>query len=419
VFRLYDTRTRQVKAVEPARRGLLSMYSCGPAVHRRQHIGDLRSYLVADLIRRNAEHRHHLAVLACQGISDVGSDDCTVSDPGVTGSPGEGNVMSRAAAGGAFMPELARSHGDAFRADCLALNVRPAEHSPRASASVGLAVDMIARLIEAGSAYLTASGSVYFDTRSFASFGELSAVADAGETVGRRAAGGAEERAGTDWALWQGAPDDHELTWRAPWGSGYPVQPAECTAMSLHHLGHVIDIRTGCIDQLFPCDERERAQANSVTGHEVVRHWVHAGQLLFEGLMMAGSTPHGVLMADLADRGLDPLALRLAFLEHRYRHQVNLTWDTLSVADRTLCQWRRRVAEWACSPSKPAHRPVAAQIAAAFDDDLDTPAALRALHMLETDQDIAPGSKFESFARADQLLGLDVSRDIGRNNSPA
>jgi cysteinyl-tRNA synthetase len=155
-----------------------------------------------------------------------------------------------------------------------------------------------------------------------------------------------------------------------------------------------------------------------VTGHEVVRHWVHGEHLLFEGRKMAKSTGNVVLLADVAQRGLDPLAVRLALLEHRYRQQMNLTWDTLAAADRTLRRWRERVAQWANSPSKPMCARYSADITGAFDDDLDTPAALRALRELEQDGEIPPGSKFETFAAADALVGLDLARDVGRP-SPA
>ena len=129
---------------------------------------------------------------------------------------------------------------------------------------------------------------------------------------------------------------------------------------------------------------------------------------------MAKSTGNVVLLADLTARGLDPLALRLAFLEHRYRQQLNLTWAVLEAADRTLRRWRERVAEWARSPSKPMCAQYVSDFAAAFDDDLDTPAALRVLRNLEKDGEIPPGAKFETFAHADHLLGLDLARDIGR-----
>jgi cysteinyl-tRNA synthetase len=388
VFRLYDTRAGQVEAIEPARRGLLRMYSCGPSGYRRAHVGDLRSYLLGDLIRRNAEYRHHLMVLTCQSISDAGIRAGQSATAGLAGDDGEDGE-------------------DAFRADCSALNLRPAENSPRASASIGLITDMIARLIEAGHAHPEPGGSVYFDAESFPGFGELS---------GAELSGG-EKRPRADWVLWTGAADGRELTGPAPWsgaGPGFPARPAECSALSLRDLGDVIDIHTGGIDLLYPHHEQERAQSNAVTGHEAVRHWVHGERTLFDGRALTGSAAAAVFLADLADRGLDPLALRLGFLEHRYREQADLSWDTLAAADRALHRWRELVAEWACSPSKPMCAQVTAQIAAAFDDDLDTPAALRALRLLEQDPEIPAGSKFESFAHADQLLGLDLARDIGR-----
>jgi cysteinyl-tRNA synthetase len=133
---------------------------------------------------------------------------------------------------------------------------------------------------------------------------------------------------------------------------------------------------------------------------------------------MSKSTGNVVLLADLTARGLDPLALRLAFLDHRYRQQLNLTWAVLEAADRTLRRWRERVAEWARSPSEPMRAEYVSEFTTGFDDDLDTPAALRVLRSLEKDGEIAPGSKFETFAHADHLLGLDLARDIGREPAP-
>jgi cysteinyl-tRNA synthetase len=436
VFRLYDTRTRQVEEITPGggphrgglAGGLLRMYSCGPTVYRPAHVGNLRSYLLADLIRRNAEHRHHLTVLTCQNITDVGhltDDDAVNGGPanggaapnsGAAGQAGEDKILAQARAEGRAPLELARFYERAFLADCSALNLRPAEHSPRASEGIGLMTDMISRLIETGHAYPTPDGSVYFNARSFPGYGELSGNRLDDLRPGHRTGGEIEghKRFHADWALWKAAPDGGELTWPAPWGTGFPGWHTECSALSLHYLGEFIDIHTGGIDLRFPHHEDERAQSNSVTGHEVVRHWVHGEHLLFEGRKMAKSTGNVVLLSDLVSRGLDPLALRLAFLEHRYRQQVNLTWDTLSAADRTLRRWRELVAEWACSASRPMCAQVTDQIAAALDDDLDTPAALRALRRLEQDRQIPPGSKFESFAHADQLLGLDLAREVGR-----
>jgi cysteinyl-tRNA synthetase len=406
MFRLYDTRTRQVQAIEPAQRRLLRIYDCGPAAYRYAHIGDLRPCLLADLIRRNAEHRHHLAVLTCQNIDDA------------TQAAGDGAACGHAADG------QARAAEEAFRADCTALNLRPAEHSPRASEQIGLVVETIAGLIETGHAYPAPDGSVYFDARSFPGLGELSGnppagLGPGGQEGGKAAEAGGPARSGADWALWSGAPAGREpAAWPAPWGTGFPAWAAECSALSRHYLGDHIDIHTGGIDLRYPHHERERAQSDAAAGHEMVRHWVHGEQLGFDGRTMAGPAGNAVLLADLTGRGLDPLALRLAFLSGHYREPMNLTWDALSAADQTLRRWRELVAQWAYSPSKPVHAVTAGQVAAAFDDDLDTPAALRSLHQLEQDPEVAPGAKFESFAHADQLLGLDLARDIGRVPAP-
>jgi cysteinyl-tRNA synthetase len=365
VLELYNTLTKQVEAVRAGPGGLLRMYSCGPGAGRRPDLGDLRSGLLADLIRRNAEHRHRLTVLTCQGISD-------------------------SATGGA------QDEADAFRADCSALNLRPAEQSPRASQWPGLMTDLIARLIEGGHAYPDPGGSVYFDARSFAGHGDLCGQPSA------------------DWPLWTGVSAGRELASPAPWGAGFPARSTECSALSLHHLGEVIDIHAGGIELCFPHHEHERAVSDSVTGRAVVRQWAHSERLRFDGAALATSGDSAPRLSDLAGRGLDPLALRLAFLGQHYRQPLDLSWDALAAADRTLRGWRELVAEWACSPSKAMPAPVTAEINAAFDADLDTPAALRALAQLERDPQAAPGAKFELFAHADQLLGLDLAREIGR-----
>jgi cysteinyl-tRNA synthetase len=368
VLRLYDTRTRQVEPIEPARRPGLRMYTCGPDTSRATHVGELRSHLLADLIRRAAE-RSQLQVISCLSIIDLEQGDL----------------------------DTGRHNEAAFRADCAALNIHPADSSPRASESVELMIELISKLLETGHAYPDPAGSVYFDARSFPSYGELSG-----------------HQSGADWALWQAAKAGRELTWTAPWGTGVPGWATACAAMSLHYLGDTIDVHTGGIGLRFPHHEDERAQSDSVSGHEVVRHWVHGGHLLFEGREMANSTGNVVLLGDLAERGLDPLALRLACIEHQYRQQLNLTWSTLEAADATVRRWRQRVAEWATSPSRAMCAQYVADFLGAFDDDLDTPAALRVLRELEQDSEIPPGAKFETFAYADRLLGLDLARDIGR-----
>jgi cysteinyl-tRNA synthetase len=272
VFRLYDTRTGQAEQINPGPGGLLRLWVRGPDGQRPAPIGDLRALLVADLIGRNAEHRHRLTVLASLVCGQ--------------GSPGSGDGGDQG--------------DDAYRGELAALNLRAA-----------------------------------------------------GQTAG------------------------------AP-GTAGPVGSGEIIVGS-------------CL--------------------------LRTGPVRFEGSEMAAATAP-LALSGLAERGLDPLALRLAFLSGRYREPADLSWDALSVADRMLRLWRERVAGWAETPSRPMCAEISARLGAAFDDDLDTPAALRVLGELERDPEVPPGSKFETFVDADQLLALDLPSQIGRfparrNDSPS
>jgi cysteinyl-tRNA synthetase len=408
MLRLYDTRNRQVEPVAPPGTRLLRMYTCGPTVYRYAHVGNLRSYLLSDLIRRVNE-RHGVRMVVCQHIADVGHlvDDAEID------ATGEDKILTQARAEGRSALEIARFYEDAFRHDTLALDLHTPEHTPRATETIALMIELIAKLVEKGHAYAVPDGSVFFAAESFPSYGEISGNRLDQLKPGHRVEGvDLRKRFHADWALWKHS--HREMTWETPWGRGFPGWHIECSAMSLNLLGERVDIHTGGIDLRFPHHEDERAQSDSAVGHEVVAHWVHGEHLLFDGRKMAKSTGNVVLLSDVEAAGLDPLAVRLAFLEHRYRQQMNLTWDTLRAADRTLRRWRRRVAEWAESPSRPIARERADQVQRAFDDDLDTPRALRLLRDLERDESVPPGSRFETFLHFDHLLGLDLSVDIGK-----
>jgi cysteinyl-tRNA synthetase len=353
VFSLFDTKLRAVTTIQPARAGQLRIYSCGPDVSETPHLGDLRPFLLCDLIRRNGE-RHGLSVIACQAVPDSAVDHA------------------------------------GFLADCAALNIAPPDYPARASESAGLAIDLIGGLIESGHAYAE-GGSVYFDVRSFPGYGDISG--SRGLPPGGR-------------PLWLGAQQGEDLTFDAPWGSGSPVWAAVCSATSTKFLGKVIDLHTGGVDLLVPHHEDERAFCNAATGREVFSHWVHAERLLF-----VDGEP---TIADLAERGLDPLAARLALLRHSHREKQDLTWEGLSAADAELRRTREQVADWANEPSRPMCAEYWASISGALDDDLDTPSALNALHDLAADREVPAGSKFETFAAADRVLALDLVRLVGQ-----
>jgi len=411
VLHLYDTRTRAVEPVEPVEPRHLRMYSCGPTVYRYAHVGNMRTFLLGDLVRRTAQLLG-MRVTTVQNITDVGhmTDDFTI-DPA-----GEDKVLAQARLEGKGPLEIARFYEDAFHRDLSALNITPADHYPRASESIDLMLELITTLVERGHAYVGGDGSVFFDARSFDSYGAISGNRLDALRPGHRFEGGPDpnKRFHADWALWKHAGRRTELVWDSPWGLGFPGWHIECSAMSLRLLGDHFDVHTGGIDLRFPHHEDERAQSNAAVGHEVVDHWVHGEHVLFEGRKMAKSAGNVVLVDDVVARGLDPLALRLAYLGTRYRTQTDLTWAALEAAHQQLTAWRAQVARWAEEPSAPADSATVEAVRDAFSHDLDTPRALQVLRRMFRSSDLGDGAKFETAALLDRLFGLDLVRDVGR-----
>jgi cysteinyl-tRNA synthetase len=195
------------------------------------------------------------------------------------------------------------------------------------------------------------------------------------------------------------------MVWESPWGTGFPGWHIECSAMSLDLLAGHVDVHVGGIDLRFPHHENERAQSNAVIGKEAVDLWVHGEHLLFEGRKMSKSSGNVVLVEDLLSKGIDSLALRLCFLENRYRSQMDLTWNSLQAADETLKRWRTKMSEWGSSKEAISDQ----EIADAFSNDIDTPRAILRLREIEKSN---LEDKRGLFLYADQVLGLDLGRPI-------
>jgi len=415
--RLYDTVARAAVTIEPITPGVLRVYACGPTVYRDAHVGNMRTFLVTDLITRVAQDEG-VRTQVVQNITDVGhmADDTGLGgvDEGQGGA--EDRVVREAETTGSSAYDVARRYEASFHRDLSALNIHPADEYPRASDWIDAMIELIGQLIASGHAYVGDDGSVYFDVRSVPDYGRISGNRIEDLRAGHKfdADAPTAKRFHADWALWKHAGDTRtQMVWDTPWGRGFPGWHIECSAMSVRLLGPSIDIHTGGIDLRFPHHEDERAQSNASVGHEVVNTWVHAEHLLFDGRKMSKSAGNVVLVDDVVERGIDPLALRLAFLQHRYRQQMNLTWSVIEGAATTLSRWRVRVAEWATSPSRPIPDAWRDEFRSAVADDLDTPRALQVLHQVERDPEDA-GAKFEFFVWADRILGLDMARDVGR-----
>jgi cysteinyl-tRNA synthetase len=306
--------------------------------------------------------------------------------------------------------EIARKYEERFHTDLARLNIAPANRYPRASETIPGMLSSIQTLIENGSAYVSESGSVYFSAQSFPSYGAISGNRLDSLKPGHRYeySDDGEKRFHADWALWKSAGNRSEMVWDSPWGRGFPGWHIECTAMSLDLLESHVDIHVGGIDLRFPHHENERAQSNSIIGKEAVDLWVHGEHLLFEGRKMSKSANNVVLVEDLISQGLDPLSLRLALMENRYRSQMDLTWDSLRAANSTLNRWRSAMASWGSVETVGFDSEIQSSLLA----DLDTPRALLRLRAIEKDQSLTSIEKREIFNYAEQVFALDLKRVV-------
>ena len=395
---LYDTLTRELQTVQ-SNNSVVNIYCCGPTVYRNAHVGNLRTFLLADLVRRALE-LEGVEVKLIQNITDVGhmSEDFQAED----------KLIMQAGIEKSDPFDIARKYEERFHKDLKELNILPASAYPRASETIDLMLSTISQLIDRKFAYVAQDGSVYFDANSFESYGALSGNKLEALKPGHKFdySDGGEKRFHADWSLWKAAQNRTEMVWQSPWGVGFPGWHIECTAMSLSLLDSKIDVHIGGIDLRFPHHENERAQSNAIAGSEAVTMWVHGEHLLFEGRKMSKSSGNVVLLQDLIDRGLDPLALRFSLLENRYRAQIDLTWAGLEAANATLRRWRKAISNWGDSDQIT----VDSEIAQAIAKDLDTPKIMIRLRSIEKDEQFSTEQKRAVFKYADQILGLDLAR---------
>ena len=410
---LYDTKSRQEQELVISDGRALRLYSCGPTVYRDAHVGNLRTFLLADLITRLVKVSGY-KVHSVQNITDVGhmNDDLDVD---LSAETSEDKVLTQAKLEHKDPFALARSYEAKFHHDLERLGIKSADVYPRASESIELMLRLIQQLIDSEHAYLGEDGSVYFAANTFESYGALSGNKLNELVPGHRYeyTGDGAKRFHADWALWKAAGNRSEMVWDSPWGSGSPGWHIECSAMSLHFLKGHVDLHIGGIDLRFPHHENERAQSNCASMSEVTDLWMHGEHLLFEGRKMSKSAGNVVLLEDIVNRGFDPLALRLVFLENRYRSQMDLNWDQIAAADSTLSRWRNKYQEWS-SDEAPNDQLVVSElidsILATLRDDLDTPRAIVHLRALEREQALSNKSKAQVFAAVDEFFGLDLTR---------
>jgi cysteinyl-tRNA synthetase len=336
-LRLYNTLTRTKETFRPIEPGKVRLYTCGPTVYRFIHIGNLRSFMLADWVRRTLIHFGY-EVKHVKNITDVGHMRQELLDRG------EDKMIAAARKEGKTPLEIAAFYTQAFMDDEAQVNILPAHVFPRATDHVPEMIDITRRLIANRLAY-EVNGTVYFDVSAFPNYGRLSRNELEGLLGGVRGEVATDKQAAEDFALWKAAEPGRVMKWASPWGEGFPGWHIECSAMSIKHLGEQIDIHTGGVDLVFPHHEDEIAQSEGYTGTSFVNYWVHGQHLLVDGLKMAKSTRNDYRLVDLMARGFDPIALRYLYATAHYRTRLNFTFNALRGAQHGLGRLRERLLE--------------------------------------------------------------------------
>jgi len=327
---LYNTLTKKKETFEPIEPRNVRMYSCGPTVYGKIHVGNIRAYFLADILRRALTHAGY-NITHVKNITDVGH---LTRDDMSQGDSGEDKIEMQAKKEHKTPQDIARHYENYFHdvEDCM--NILPAHTFPRATEHIPEMIELIDKLIASGHAY-KANGNVFLDVTTFDRYGTLSGNTREKLKTGARLERHPDKRNAWDFALWLKAPEDHLMRWKSPWGVGYPGWHIECSAMSMKYLSESFDIHTGGEDNIFPHHEAEITQSECATGQPFVRYWVHGRHLLFNGEKMSKSRGTLFLLEDLKEKGYSGMDLRLAFFGAHYRSPMDFSWDALDQAKKT------------------------------------------------------------------------------------
>ena len=363
---LYDNYTRSFRRFEPLRSGPVGLYTCGPTVYNYQHIGNFRTFLFEDLLKRVLEWNGY-TVRHVMNITDVGH---LTSDA----DTGEDKMVAGARRTGKSAWEIAALYTASFLEDMRALNIEEPMLYCRATDHIAEQIDFIADIEAKGYTYRTSDG-IYFDTSKQTDYGFLARLDKAGLEAGKRVELG-EKRHITDFALWKFSPpgEQRQMEWASPWGTGFPGWHIECSAMAQKYLGDFFDIHCGGEDHIPVHHTNEIAQTEARVGTRLANFWMHGYFLLDNETKMAKSAGEFLRLKALTDRGYDPLAYRYLCLTAHYRSQLNFTWDALDAAATALDRLRNGV--YVAPDGEAADAQFVERFTAEINDDLNLPRAL-------------------------------------------
>jgi cysteinyl-tRNA synthetase len=402
---LHNTLTGEKELFKPLKEGQVSMYNCGPTVYNYAHIGNLRSYVFADILRRTFEYNGYNVdqVINVTDIGHLSSDNDDGEDKMTKALKREGKPLTLEA-----MREVANFYFEEFKKDLTALNIELPEHFPFASDHIQEDIDLVQTLTDKGFTYTTSDG-IYFDTNKFPDYGKLGNIKVGDES---RIGVNLEKKNYRDFAVWK---FNNELGYDAPFGKGFPGWHIECSAMSVKYLGPEFDIHTGGIDHIPVHHNNEIAQS-VCAGNPYARVWMHNAHLNMGEEKMAKSGDNFITLQTFKDRGIDPIALRYVFLGARYSSPLQFSWEALEGADNSI----RRLRNILTTLHKFKHsdeindsetEKYKEKFNTYINDNLDTPKALALMWEVFTNDELSFLNRKQIILHFDTIFGLDLNKE--------
>lgn len=393
MIRLFNSLSRHIEDFKPLNPPQVGMYTCGPTVYDYQHIGNLRTMLLSDTLRRVLTANGY-KIKSVRNITDI--DDKIIRGANERGLP---------------IDEFSKEYTKVYFDDLLKLNILSDDVNPKATEHVEAMVKYIEVLLKKKLAYVEDDGSVYFDISAFPRYGSLSRIDKKDLKAGTRILSDEYTKDNVqDFALWKSVNPD-EMGYDSPWGRGRPGWHIECSVMSQQYLGDTFDIHVGGIDLLFPHHENEIAQSEGKTGSSFVNYFVHGEFVQVEGRKMSKSLGNIYTLLDLEKKGFEPLSYRYLAMTAHYKDKLNFTWESLQAAQNTLRKLRDEIRLW--EEPKGEHTPFWQKFVDAAKNDLGIPQAVGLLHEMVRSE-YPTSSKAQDIVEMDKILGLNLAEFVGK-----
>ncbi|MFH1694664.1 MAG: cysteine--tRNA ligase [Patescibacteria group bacterium] len=399
MLKLHNTLTRKKEVFRPNKKKAVGLYTCGPTVYNTAHIGNLRTYIFEDVLRRSLEYLGY-EVKQVMNITDI-----------------EDKIIKKSVQDKKSLAAITRPYIEEFFEDIDKLNIEKAHEYPLATTHLKEIIEAVRKLVQKGFAYEGKDGSVYFNISKFKKYGKLVGMKNVKIKDGARVSSDEYQKdEARDFVLWK-AQKKGEPGWKSPWGLGRPGWHIECSIMSMRYLGETIDIHTGGIDNIFPHHDNEIAQSEALTGKKFVNYWVHGEHLMVNEEKMSKSLKNFYTLRDIEKKGFLPASFRYLILGAHYQSKLNFTWRSLQGAENAIWNLWRELGRLRYMGSKDTLKTKKGRVKEhkanfieAIEDNLDMPRALAILRRVITDPYMAPEDRRALSFQMDKVFGLDLKK---------